>query len=67
MTMTSKTQDWAERRRRELDRDRASRRRSEAIAARQGLNAKRTDRAEIKADPFGPRDSRYAYLTQMFD
>lgn len=65
--MTTKTQDWAARTRRELDRDRDSRRRSESIAARRSLNARRTDRAGIKADRFGPDDPRFAYLTRTFD
>jgi hypothetical protein len=65
--MTTNTQNGAPHGRRERDRDRDSGRRSEAIAARRSLNARRTDRAGIKADPFGPGDPRYAYLTRTFD
>ena len=66
-TMRTKTQNWAARTRRELARDPDSRRRSEAIATRRSLNARRTDRAGIKADRFGPGDPRFAYLTRTFD
>jgi len=65
--MTSNTQDWAARSRRKLDRARASRRRSEAIAARRGLNARETDRVGVKADAFAPSDPRFAYLTRSYD
>lgn len=65
--MTTNTQDWGARRRRELDRDRDSRQRSEAIAAERRFNAQRTDRAGIKTDPFGPSDPRYKYLTDPHD
>jgi hypothetical protein len=66
-TMTTKAQDWAARTRRELDRDRVSKRRSEAIASRRSLNARRTDRAGAKTDPFGPINPRFAYLTRTYD
>jgi hypothetical protein len=65
--MTGNKQDWGARRRRELDRDRDARRRSQAIAGRRGVNAERTDRAGITADRFGPSDPRYAYLTRVYD
>ena len=65
--MTSNTQDWAARSRRELDRARGARRRSEATAERRGLNARRTDRVGVKADAFAPSDPRFAYLTRSYD
>jgi hypothetical protein len=65
--MTTKTQDWAARTRRELDRDRDSKRRSEAIATRRSLNAGRTDRTGVKTDPFGPINLRFAHLTRTYD
>ena len=65
--MTSNTQDWAARSRRKLDRARGSRRRSEAIAARPGLNPRQTDRVGAKADAFAPSDPRFAYLTRSYD
>ena len=66
-TMTNNTQNGAPHGRRERDRDRDSRQRSEAIGAGRSFNARRTDRAGIKADRFGPGDPRYAYLTRTFD
>jgi hypothetical protein len=66
-TMAAKTQDWAACRRRELERDRDSRRRSEATAAKLRLNARRTGCARVKADPFGPRDPRFGYLARSYD
>jgi hypothetical protein len=65
--MTDKTQNRAARRRRELDRDRDSRRRSKAILAQRDLNAQRTDRAGAKVDRFGPLDPRFTYLTRTYD
>ena len=65
--MTTKTQNWPARTRRELDRDRDSKRRSEAIATRRGLNARRTDRAGVNTDPLGPINPRFAYLTRTYD
>ena len=64
-TITSETQNWAARTRRE--RDRASRQRSRALAARRRLHAQRSDCAGVKADPFAPREPRFAYLTRSYD
>ena len=64
-TITSETQNWAARTRRELDR--ASRQRSRAIAARRRLDAQRSDCTGVEADPFGPREPRFAYLTRSYD
>ena len=65
--MAAKTQNWAALTRRDLDRNRDSRRRSKAIATQRSLNARRTDRADVKVDRFGPGDPRFAYLTRTFD
>jgi hypothetical protein len=66
-TMNSKAHNWAACRRLELERDRAARRQSEAIAARRRLHLWRMDRAGVKTDRFGPSDPRFAYLTRSYD
>jgi len=40
---------------------------SSAIDAQRRLNARRADGTGTKADPFGPSDPRYAYLTRSHD
>jgi hypothetical protein len=65
--MTRTTRDLPERRRGELNRDRGSRRVSSAIDAQRRLNARRADGTRTNAGLFGPRDSRYAYLTRADD
>jgi hypothetical protein len=65
--MTHTEHSRAARRRGELTRDRGSRRLSRAIDAQRRLNSRRPDRTRIKADPFGPTDPRYAYLTRVHD
>ena len=60
--MTRRTRDLPERRRDE--RDRIIHRVSAAIDARRRLNARRAVGTGTKEDPFGPDDSRYAYLTR---
>jgi hypothetical protein len=60
--MTRTERNWAARRRGELTRDRGSRRLSPAIDAQRRLTTRRADGPRTKADPFGPSDSRYAYL-----
>jgi hypothetical protein len=47
-----------------VTRDRGSRRPSFAIDAQRRLNTGRADRTRTKADPVGPNDHRYAYLTR---
>lgn len=65
--MTHTEHNRAARRRGELTRDRGSRQLSRAIEAQRRLNGRRPDRTGIKADPFGPTDPRYAYLTRVRD
>ena len=65
--MTRTEQNRVARRRGELTRDRGSRRLSAALAAQRRLSARRADGHLRKADPFGPSDRRYAYLTQSHD
>ena len=72
MTMTRTEHNRAARRRGVLTRDRGSRQLSAAsdaapIDARRRLNARGTDGTPTKADPFGPSDPRYAYLTRAHD
>jgi hypothetical protein len=62
--MTSNTQNWAARRRRELGRDGDDRRRSGPDEA---LTPGERNRARVKADPFGPSDPRFAYLTRSYE
>jgi hypothetical protein len=62
--LTRTEHNWAARRRGELTRDRGSRRLSPTIDARRRLNARRAVGTRTKADPFGPNDSRYAWLTR---
>ena len=66
-TMTHTRQDLAARRRGELSRDRESRRLRSAIDAQRRLNARRALGARAKADPVGPSDARFAYLTRGHD
>lgn len=65
--MTRTERNSAARRRGELTRDRGSRQLSPAIDARRRLNARRADGTPTNADPFGPNDRRYAYLTRSSD
>jgi hypothetical protein len=65
--MTRTEHSSAARRRGELTRDRGSRRLSPAIDAQRRLNARRVDGTPTNADPFGPNDRRYAYLTRSYD
>ena len=66
-TMTLRRQDLAARRRGELNRDHGSRRVSSAIEAQRRLNSRRADGGRTRADPLGPSDPRYAYLTRTHD
>ena len=63
-TMTRTAHNSAARRRGEVTGDRGSRRLSPAIDAQRRLNAQRADGTPTPADPFGPNDRRYAYLTR---
>jgi hypothetical protein len=65
--MTLRRQDLAARRRGELNRDRGARRLSQAVDAQRHLNARRTGSTRTKADPHGPSDPSYAYLTRSYD
>ena len=65
--MTRTEQNWAARRRGELARDRGSRRVSSAIDAQRRMNTRPARGTRTKADPFGPIDPRYAYLTRTHD
>jgi hypothetical protein len=65
--MTRMTRDLPAHTRREPNRDRTNPRVSSAIDAQRRLNARRADRARINADPVGPSDPRYAYLTRAHD
>jgi len=65
--MTSRRQDWAARRRGELNRERGSRRLSLAINAQRRLTDGQPDGAWTKAGPLGLSDSGYAYLTRSDD
>jgi hypothetical protein len=65
--MTPRRQDWAARRRGELNRARIDRRPLPAIDAQQGLSAQRADGTRTKAGAVGPSDPRYAYLTRSHD
>jgi hypothetical protein len=65
--MTWSEQNWAARSRGELTRDRGSRRLSPAIDAQRRLNARRADGTSTNADPLGPNDRRYAYLTRSYE
>lgn len=62
--MTRTEHDQAARRRGQLTRDRGARRLLLAIDAQRRLNAERAGRARTKADPYGPSDRRYSYLTE---
>ena len=65
--MTRTEHNSVARRRGELTRDRGSRRLSPAIDAQRRQNARRVDGTPTNADPFGPNDRRYAYLTRSYD
>jgi hypothetical protein len=65
--MTRTEQNWAARTRGEFNRDRGSRRLSQAVDARRRLNARRADDAWAKAHPVGPSDPRHAYPTRSHD
>ena len=65
--MTRAQNNWAARRRGELDRDPGSRQLSQAVDALRRLNARRAVSARTKADLVGPSEPRYAYLTQSHD
>ena len=65
--MANETLDRAERRRVELGHDRGSRPPSAVITADSSAEAERTDVPEIQADPFGPANPRFAYLTRSYD
>ena len=65
--MTRTAHNSAARRRGEVTGDRGSRRLSPAIDAQRRLNARRADGTPTTADPFGPNDRRYAYLTRSYD
>jgi len=65
--MTHTRQDRAARRRGERNRDRGPRQLSSAIYAQRRLNARRALGARAKADPVGPSDARFAYLTRGHD
>ena len=65
--MANKTLDWAEHRRLALDRDRGSKPRSPLTAAKSSAEVALTDVPEIRAEPFGPGNPRFAYLTRSFD
>jgi hypothetical protein len=65
--MTPTERNRAARRRGELTRGRGSRRLSSAIDAQRRLNTRRADGTRTKADPVGPNNHRYAYLTRSYD
>jgi hypothetical protein len=65
--MTRKTHDLAARRRGELTHDRGSRRLVRAVDTQRRLPSRRAAGPQTKADPHGPSDPRYAYLTQSHD
>jgi hypothetical protein len=65
MTRTKRVE--AARKRGELSRDGVGRRLSPAIDARRRLNVQRQRPAGTSASHFGPRDSRYDYLTRPHD
>jgi hypothetical protein len=65
--MTVRQQDLTARRRGELKRKLASQRLSPAIDAQGRLNAGRAVGSGTEADPVGPSDPRYAYLTRAHD
>jgi hypothetical protein len=65
--MTRSTRDLPAQRRGGLKRDRGSRRLSCAIDAQRRLNPRRRDGTRTKADPVGPSEPRYAYLTRSYD
>jgi hypothetical protein len=65
--MTHTENNRPARRRGELTRDRGSRRIWAAIDAQRRLNRARPDGPRVKADPFGPSNPRYTYLTRVHD
>ena len=66
MTMPTE-RNLARRRGGEEDRERRSRRVSQAVDAQRRLNMRRADDTRTTAPPVGPRDPRYAYLTDSHD
>jgi hypothetical protein len=66
-TMKRAEHDRAVRWRGELARDRGPRRVSSVIDAQRRLTAQMARDARTEADPFGPSDPRYAYLTRTYD
>jgi hypothetical protein len=66
-TMTRTQRDWAARRRGELAGDHGSRRVSSAMDAQRRLKARPARGTRTKADPVGPSDPRYAYLTRTYN
>lgn len=65
--MTRTVQHMATSRRRELNRDPDSRRLSQTVDAKRQLRVRRAASTRTTADPVGPSDPRYAYLTQSHD
>ncbi len=65
--MAVRQQDTTARRRGELKRKLAWQRLSPAIDAQRRVNAVRAVGDGTNADPLGPSDRRYAYLTQAHD
>jgi hypothetical protein len=55
------------RRRAELTRERGPRQLEPAIDAARRLNTRRAEGTRTNADPHGPSELRYAYLTQSHD
>jgi hypothetical protein len=65
--MPRTTRDLPERRRGELNPDHTNHQVSSAIDAQLRLNARQADSTRTRADPVGPSDPRYAYLTRAHD
>jgi hypothetical protein len=65
--MTRRTRDLPKRTRGEPNRDRTIQRVSSAIDAQRLPNALRAVGTGTKAEPAGPSDPRYAYLTRAYD
>ena len=65
--MTLTEHDRAARRRGELARDHRSRRVPLAIDAQRRLTVQSARANRTKPEPAGPSDSRYAYLTRIYD
>ena len=65
--MANERLDRAERRPVEFDHDRGMQALFPVITAASSAEAERADVAEIQADPFGPANPRFAYLTRSYD